>query len=44
MRRYDRAYRAMKEAMDAGSIGEPLIVHCAHRNASVPDTTPATWR
>ena len=37
MRRYDEAYRALKAAMDAGEIGAPLIVHCAHRNASVPE-------
>lgn len=36
MRRYDAAYRALKEAVDSGSIGAPLIVHCAHRNPSVP--------
>ena len=38
MRRYDRAYRAVKAAMDDGSIGEPLLAHMVHRNASVPDT------
>ncbi len=36
MRRYDTAYRALKEVVDGGSIGTPLIVHCAHRNPSVP--------
>ena len=36
MRRYDRAYRALKEVVDAGSIGAPLIVHCVHRNPTVP--------
>jgi myo-inositol 2-dehydrogenase/D-chiro-inositol 1-dehydrogenase len=36
MRRYDSAYRALKEVVADGSIGAPLIVHCAHRNASVP--------
>jgi myo-inositol 2-dehydrogenase/D-chiro-inositol 1-dehydrogenase len=35
-RRYDPAHRALKEAVDAGAIGAPLLVHCAHRNASVP--------
>jgi myo-inositol 2-dehydrogenase / D-chiro-inositol 1-dehydrogenase len=38
MRRYDRAYRVVKAAMDDGSIGEPLLAHMVHRNASVPDT------
>jgi len=37
MRRYDAAYRALKEVVDSGSIGAPLVVHCAHRNPSVPD-------
>lgn len=36
MRRYDAAYRALKEVVDSGTIGAPLIVHCAHRNPSVP--------
>jgi myo-inositol 2-dehydrogenase/D-chiro-inositol 1-dehydrogenase len=35
-RRYDPAHRALKEAVDSGVIGAPLLVHCAHRNASVP--------
>ena len=37
MRRYDAGYRAMKAALDEGSIGAPLLMHCAHRNPSVPD-------
>jgi myo-inositol 2-dehydrogenase/D-chiro-inositol 1-dehydrogenase len=36
MRRYDAGYRALKEVVDSGSIGAPLVVHCAHRNPSVP--------
>jgi myo-inositol 2-dehydrogenase/D-chiro-inositol 1-dehydrogenase len=36
MRRYDPAYRAMKDVVDSGQIGVPLIMHCSHRNASVP--------
>jgi myo-inositol 2-dehydrogenase/D-chiro-inositol 1-dehydrogenase len=36
MRRYDQAYRALKQAVDAGAIGAPLMMHCAHRNAGVP--------
>jgi myo-inositol 2-dehydrogenase / D-chiro-inositol 1-dehydrogenase len=36
MRRYDPAYRAMKAVVDSGDIGVPLIMHCGHRNASVP--------
>lgn len=36
MRRYDTAYRALKAVLDSGQIGAPLMMHCAHRNASVP--------
>jgi myo-inositol 2-dehydrogenase / D-chiro-inositol 1-dehydrogenase len=36
MRRYDFAYRALKLAVDGGEIGTPQMMHCAHRNASVP--------
>ena len=36
MRRYDPAYRALKETVTSGAIGAPLLVHCAHRNPSVP--------
>jgi myo-inositol 2-dehydrogenase/D-chiro-inositol 1-dehydrogenase len=36
MRRYDGAYRALKAVLDSGEIGRPLMMHCAHRNASVP--------
>ena len=36
MRRYDGGYRALKAALEDGSIGSPLMMHCAHRNSSVP--------
>lgn len=36
MRRYDAAYRALKNVVDDGAIGAPLLMHCAHRNPSVP--------
>ena len=36
MRRYDEAYRALKEVVASGAIGAPLIVHSVHRNPSVP--------
>src|SRR6266540_1998146 len=36
MRRYDASYRAVKTAVDDGAIGAPLLMHCAHRNPSVP--------
>lgn len=38
MRRYDSGYTAMKEIIDSGRIGEPLLIHAAHRNVSqAPD-------
>ncbi|MDA1476894.1 Gfo/Idh/MocA family protein [Bacillus changyiensis] len=33
MRRYDSGYIQLKEAIDNRVIGEPLMIHCAHRNA-----------
>ena len=36
MRRYDAAYRALKAVVDSGELGAPLLMHCAHRNPSVP--------
>jgi myo-inositol 2-dehydrogenase/D-chiro-inositol 1-dehydrogenase len=36
MRRYDAGYLAMKAALEDGSIGVPLLMHCAHRNPQVP--------
>ncbi|RPE39649.1 myo-inositol 2-dehydrogenase [Streptomyces sp. Ag109_O5-1] len=38
MRRYDAGYRQLKQVIDSGKIGEPLIVHCAHRNPTVPES------
>jgi myo-inositol 2-dehydrogenase/D-chiro-inositol 1-dehydrogenase len=32
MRRYDRGYRQIKSVIENGKIGEPLILHCVHRN------------
>ncbi|WP_333737585.1 Gfo/Idh/MocA family oxidoreductase [Streptomyces sp. IBSBF 2806] len=37
MRRYDTGYRQMKKVISSGSVGAPLIVHCAHRNPEVPE-------
>ncbi|MBS7576059.1 MULTISPECIES: Gfo/Idh/MocA family oxidoreductase [unclassified Enterococcus] len=33
-RRFDIGYREMKQAIQAGEIGEPLLIHSAHRNIS----------
>lgn len=35
MRRHDPAYARLKTQLDAGTIGRPLLAHCAHRNPSV---------
>ena len=36
MRRFDAPYRAMKDAVQKGAIGAPLMFHSIHRNASSP--------
>ncbi len=36
MRRYDAAYRLLKQTVDSGDIGAPLLYYSAHRNPSVP--------
>lgn len=38
MRRYDAGYRQLKEAIETRKYGEPLLLHCAHRNPEVPDS------
>jgi myo-inositol 2-dehydrogenase/D-chiro-inositol 1-dehydrogenase len=38
MRPYDDGYRALKQAIDQGEVGTPLMLHCAHRNASVNES------
>jgi myo-inositol 2-dehydrogenase / D-chiro-inositol 1-dehydrogenase len=35
MRRFDPEYAQLRALIESGEIGEPLVVHCAHRNASV---------
>jgi myo-inositol 2-dehydrogenase/D-chiro-inositol 1-dehydrogenase len=37
MRRFDNEYAALKDLIDSGGLGNPLIVHCTHRNPAVPD-------
>jgi myo-inositol 2-dehydrogenase/D-chiro-inositol 1-dehydrogenase len=37
MRRYDESYRALKDVIDSGRIGAPLIYFSSHRNPSVPE-------
>lgn len=42
MRRYDAGYRQLKDVIASRKLGEPLMVHCAHRNMNLPEsyTTP----
>jgi myo-inositol 2-dehydrogenase / D-chiro-inositol 1-dehydrogenase len=46
MRRYDAGYRELKQILDSGLIGPPLLAHCAHRNVSsagpITDAMPLT--
>lgn len=36
MRRYDQAYRELREVVASSTIGAPLLMHCAHRIGSTP--------
>jgi myo-inositol 2-dehydrogenase/D-chiro-inositol 1-dehydrogenase len=36
MRRFDDEYMALKTMLDEGTLGRPLVLHCAHRNPAVP--------
>lgn len=36
MRRFDAEYRELKRMLDAREFGEPLLMHCAHRNPATP--------
>lgn len=38
MRRYDHGYRQLKKYISERTYGEPLMLHCAHRNPSVPES------
>src|SRR5271155_817563 len=42
MRRFDSQYRAMKETVQKGAIGSPLMFHSVHRNAFSPGHFKAT--
>ena len=37
MRRFDPEYVALKDLIVAGGLGNPLMVHCIHRNPAVAD-------
>ena len=36
-RRFDAEYLALKNLINSGGLGNPLMVHCAHRNPAVGD-------
>jgi myo-inositol 2-dehydrogenase/D-chiro-inositol 1-dehydrogenase len=36
MRRFDNEYAALKRMLAAGDLGQPLMMHCVHRNPVVP--------
>lgn len=38
MRRFDPGYQALKQRIQAGELGEVLLMHCAHRNPFVPES------
>jgi myo-inositol 2-dehydrogenase/D-chiro-inositol 1-dehydrogenase len=38
MRRYDAGYQQAKATLDGGQVGEALLLHCSHRNPTVPDS------
>ncbi|MBN9792783.1 inositol 2-dehydrogenase [Pseudonocardia sp. TMWB2A] len=37
MRRFDREYAALRALVESGGIGDPLMLHCVHRNPAVPE-------
>ena len=37
MRRYDRGYRQVKELLDSGKFGAPMVIKCTHRADGVAD-------
>ncbi|MGE4549326.1 MAG: Gfo/Idh/MocA family protein [Intestinibacillus sp.] len=37
MRRFDPGYVAMKQLIDSGKLGAPLMIHACHRNVNQPD-------
>jgi myo-inositol 2-dehydrogenase / D-chiro-inositol 1-dehydrogenase len=41
MRRYDEWYMGMRRALEAGEVGDPLLLHCVHRNPSAPHDLPS---
>ena len=42
MRRFDEEYMRLKALLDGGELGQPLVMHCVHRNANVPSYFDST--
>ncbi len=38
MRRFDPGYQALKQSISTGELGDIMLIHCAHRNPSVPES------
>jgi len=38
MRRFDPGYQALKQVIDSDQFGDIMLIHCAHRNPSVPES------
>lgn len=38
MRRFDGEYAALRALIASGGLGAPLMLHCLHRNPTVPDS------
>ncbi len=36
MRRFDPGYLALRDALAGGELGQPLMLHCVHRNRQAP--------
>lgn len=41
MRRFDPEYAGLRALITSGGLGNPLLVHCAHRNPDVPGDVTA---
>lgn len=41
MRRFDAGYLQLKQAIDSGELGLPLMLHCIHRNRQAPAGLPS---
>ncbi|MBN9733605.1 MULTISPECIES: Gfo/Idh/MocA family oxidoreductase [unclassified Pseudonocardia] len=37
MRRFDAEYARLREMVTGGELGDPLMLHCVHRNPAVPE-------